>query len=119
MRLLGMFYLCLFCVFGTVVSASAQSPINAPYHFTGSDLNNLCHSHYDTDYGLCAGYVTGIADVMLQQDVYGASACGHRNVKSEQLIALVNRYLENNPKAHSIPARDVVSLTLARAFPCD
>jgi hypothetical protein len=113
-----LFAICMFVLsLGTVTSATAQG-VNAPYHFTAMQLGELCNSEYDTDYGLCAGYVTAIADVMLQQDIYGTSACNHKNVKSEQLIALTKRYLESNPEVAQTPARDVVSLALSRAFPC-
>ena len=114
MRYLFIFTLVLFFC----GDASAQIKPNAPYHFTAQQLADWCNSDYDTEYGICAGYLTAVADIMLQQDVHGISACNHKAVKSEQLIKLYTQYLQNNVAHGARPARDVVAEALSRAFPC-
>lgn len=111
MRLLSVFFL----IFLFPATALAQQ---AEFKDSGYELFSACTSHYDTDYGYCAGYVTAVADVLLQQPLYGFGACNHAPVKSQQLVDLVTLFLEDNPELQSRPAKLVVAMALARAFPC-
>ena len=81
-------------------------------------LLQFCSSGYDTDYGYCAGYVTAIADTMLQYELYGLNACPGPAVKSQQLLDNVLTYLKNNPDLHGLPAKEAVAHSLAGRFPC-
>lgn len=90
----------------------------AEFKDSGYELFSACTSHYDTDYGYCAGYVTAVADVLLQQPLYGFSACNHAPVKAQQLVDLVTLFLEDNSELQARPAKLVIAMALARAFPC-
>src|SRR5690606_41109156 len=48
---------------------------------TGTELLALCNSTYDTDYGFCAGYITGIANALLagrSEERRVGKECGER-----------------------------------------
>ncbi len=100
----------LFCL-----ASPAQAASN---YVTGKELQKLCTSPFDTDYGYCAGFVTGVADVMLQQVVSGKKSCHKPSIKSQQLVDLVVSYMEHNPETKKHTARSIVAETLSRSFPC-
>jgi len=85
---------------------------------TGHDLLRSCTSTYDTDYGYCAGFVTGIADVMLVGAVDGHRACNHAPVRSQQFIDITTMYMEHNKDIMNDSARSIVASALERSFPC-
>lgn len=88
------------------------------FYDTAAVLEQFCVSRYDTDYGYCAGYITSIADVLMQYELYGYSACFSNTIKSQQLIDNVIAYLKNHPEEVPQPAKEVVARALATAFPC-
>jgi len=90
-------------------SVKAQS-----YYLTGKELLQMCGSNFNTDYGYCAGYVTGVADELLGGNI----ACHRVTVKSQQLRDITVRYMEKHPESLKQPARRVTAAALAAAFPC-
>lgn len=95
--------------FSTAEHAKAQS-----YYLTAQELLQMCNSNFNTDYGYCAGYVTGVADELLGS----ASACHKVSVKSQQLRDITVRYIDKHPESLNRPARSVTAAALAAAFPC-
>ncbi|TNE31655.1 MAG: hypothetical protein EP349_03735 [Alphaproteobacteria bacterium] len=95
--------------FSVPVHAKAQG-----YYLTAQELLQMCSSSFNTDYGYCAGYVTGVADELLGS----ASACHKVSVKSQQLRDITVRYIEKHPESLDQPARSVTATALAAAFPC-
>jgi len=85
---------------------------------TGLELLKLCNSTYDTDYGFCAGYISGIANALLAGPVAGESACNHQPVRSEQLIDIYRNYAEVFPDNMKGSAAKTAAAAIARAFPC-
>lgn len=108
----------------TAVSALALAGVSESkaqdiaYYDTAAVLEQFCNSRYDTDYGYCAGYITSVADILLQYELYGYSACFSSAIKSQQLIDNVVAYLKDHPQDVALPAKEVVAKSLATAFPC-
>lgn len=84
------------------------------YYMTARELLQFCNSKFNSDYGYCAGYVTGIADELLG----GGKACHKVTVKSQQLRDITLRHIEKHPENLDRPARNIVQNALTAAFPC-
>lgn len=97
--------------------AAAQMDKSKRY-LTGMELHQYCSSKYDTDYGFCAGYVTGIADIMLTEPVAGYRACNHASVRAQQLIDIVNNFAPQNKALLRDSGKVLAAAAIARAFPC-
>lgn len=111
-----LFALCL-----TLASFTAIQDVKAQgmaFYDTAAVLEQFCVSRYDTDYGYCAGYITSVADIMLQYELYGYSACFSSAIKSQQLIDNVIAYIQKHPEEVPRPAKEVVARALATSFPC-
>lgn len=112
----------VFFVFGTLAGAFAAQENEGgalrPGRLNASDLMELCAGKYDVDLGFCAGYVTAIADVMIDQPLYGFRACTHETVKSQQIMDNVILKTKAMPERSGFAARAVVADSIARAFPC-
>jgi len=101
----------LFCA--TPSAAAAKT------YMTGQELRKMCSSRFNTDYGMCAGFVTGVADVLLQQKVDGIKACHMTSVKTQQLMTLVTKYIDRHPDMLSKSARYAVAKALENSFFCE
>ncbi len=101
--------------FGIASEAKAQE---IAFYDTAAVLEQFCTSRYDTDYGYCAGFITSVADILLQYELYGYSACFSSAIKSQQLIDNVVSYLKDHPEEITKPAKEVAAKALATAFPC-
>lgn len=99
------------------VTIPAQASTQAP-HFSGTELQQMCSSKYDTDYGYCAGYVSAVANLLLTESVAGFRACNLEPVKSQQFIDIFQSYAELFQSNLGGEAKEVVAAALARAFPC-
>jgi hypothetical protein len=90
----------------------------AEQSFSGAELNVLCTSASDIDYGYCAGYITSVANILASQSVDGYRACNHANVRSQQLVDTFRTWAEIFPDKLRSSADTAVAQSLARAFPC-
>jgi len=111
------FLFVLFCLLPLMPLKPLQAAVNSD-GMTGHELLALCNSHYDTDYGFCAGYVSGIANALLAGPVSGERACSHGPVRSQQLIDLYRNYAEIFPDNLRGAAAKNVAVAIARGFPC-
>lgn len=102
----------LLCLLATPAPAANSEGL------TGTELLALCNSTYDTDYGFCAGYISGIANALLAGPVVGETACNHQPVRSEQLIDIYRNYAEVFPGNMKGSAAKTTAASIARAFPC-
>jgi hypothetical protein len=84
-----------------VLVAFCTSPRGAPY-----------------DDGVCAGYITGVADMMAAEDGMAGKLCLPRDVSSSDFAKMVRRYLARRPELEQAPAAGVVREALLAAFPC-
>ena len=66
------------------------------------------------DSGFCMGFVSGIADTMNEEEGVDFSDSA---ITRDQLIRVVQKYLEDHPEQLSKPASWLVRLALVKAFP--
>src|SRR5262245_1198825 len=85
---------------------------------TGNQLLAACSDMNVIEYQLCMGYVIGIADSMISRPDAIANACFARGMQRGQLIAVVKNYLTAHPEQLHYQADALVTVALARAFPC-
>lgn len=87
-------------------------------YWSGRDLKAYCLSDYDVDYGLCSGYITAVADLMIEHNLYGLQSCHSNLVRPQQLVDLVVTSLRKNDQTPPGNARYIVASVLAKSFPC-
>lgn len=105
----------LLAAFLLTAPASAEEP---PV-LTAVELQAICQSKYDTDSGLCAGYITAIADQLSSaQGIDGKHSCRFGQARAQQFTNLFLSYAESYPDALYAPARSIVAAAITRAFPC-
>ena len=86
---------------------------------TGNDLWSHCSGKGDAHFGLCAGFVVGIADAMSNvTGILGRRACIPLPVSRGQVLDVVKRYLEQHPETRHDSAVSLVAQALSEAFPC-
>lgn len=100
------------------MAQTAPVAASSDMRLTGSGLYTLCASSSNIDYGMCAGYVRAVADLMLTEPVGGQRACAFDLVRIQQMIDIVRNYLDQTPDALENSARMATAKALARAFPC-
>lgn len=85
----------------------------------GQTLMTFCSGKYDTDFGVCSGYIMAVAELMMSgQSVHGQRSCGHDGIKAQQLVDLVRMDVAENKDVASQAAGAMVANILARSFPC-
>jgi hypothetical protein len=107
-RFLALAFACLFAM------GAKPSPVmttTQPGAMTAGELQGLCQSSYDVEYGWCAGYVTALAEAQ-------GGACQNAPVRSQQYVDIFRAYMEVFPEARKAGAQEAVSAAMARAFPC-
>lgn len=107
------FLLFTFAFFSYVVPVKASQSL-----VTGHDFKTHCFSPYDTDSGYCAGYVTAVADLMIEHRLYGFEACNIGFIRSQQFVDTVRLYMKKHPESLNSNARLIVAQAIAKAFPC-
>jgi hypothetical protein len=101
----------LLAVTGTAYAADTS-------RLTAHQLNEMCRSESNLDYGYCAGYVTAVADELLYGSVGEYRACNHAAVRSQQYVDIFKNYVASYPEALGKPADLAAAAAFARAFPC-
>lgn len=101
-RFLASIFACLFLM---AAKPSGMTSMSA------GDLQGMCLSAYDVEYGWCAGYVTALAEAQ-------GGACMNAPVRSQQYVDIFKAYMEVFPEARKAGAAEAVSAAMARAFPC-
>lgn len=103
-------------LFTSISPVQASTP--ADPGFSSVQLYNLCASKYDTDYGYCAGYVSAIANILLNETVGGFRACNLGIVRSQQFVDIFKAYAAREQQNLPADANVAVAASLAQAFPC-
>lgn len=90
------------------------------HRFSGIVLSKFCNSAHSASYhdGICAGYITGIADAMMREPGMDRKLCMPRNLSTSDFSKLVTRHLARNPEDATAPAADMARTALLRTFPC-
>lgn len=88
--------------------------------FSADILAKFCNSPHGAPYddGICAGYITAIADVLLREPGMAKHLCVPRNLSTSDFSKLVTRHVARNPDDKRLPASKVVRTALLKAFPC-
>lgn len=102
-------FACLFLMAAKPLSMSGSSlGLNS---LSAGELQSMCQSTYDVEYGWCAGYVTALAEAT-------GGACMNAPVRSQQYVDIFKSYMEVFPEARKSGAQEAVSAAMSRAFPC-
>lgn len=109
----------IFVAFALVVAASNASA----YFYNGNDLREPLREYRkaekgdsSTDYSKAwnlRGYIYGVYDAT------DAEYCTPRDLTGHQLMAVVAKYIEDNPQLWSEPASGLVKGAIKSAFPCN
>ena len=95
-------------------------------YFNGNRLHEVCRmsSHELEDVAKfatfsCAAYTAGVVDTvsMLQPDLFCIPVEGV-SVTAEQIGAIATKFLAGTPETRHLPAAVLVTLAVAKAFPC-
>ncbi len=88
--------------------------------FNGDILSKFCNSPHGAPYddGICAGYITAIAYVVLREPGMDNRLCVPRNLSTSDFSKLVTRHVARNPDDRTSPASEIVRAALLNAFPC-
>ena len=88
--------------------------------FSAHILSKFCNSPHGAPYddGVCAGYITAIADSLLREPGMGEQLCVPRNMSTSDFSKLVTRHVARNPDDKDLPAATVIRGALLQAFPC-
>lgn len=105
----------LVCALAVLPAQSGAKPL-----FNADILSKFCNSPHGAPYddGICAGYITAIADVVLREPGMANQLCVPRNLSTSDFSKLVTRHVARNPDDRPLPASEVVRAALLNAFPC-
>ena len=110
-----LFLLAVFC-------GPLTAPANAGdrHLFNADILSKFCNSPHGAPYddGICAGYITAIADILLQESAMAKRLCVPRNLSTSDFSKLVTRHMARHPDDSRLPAASVIRAALLKAFPC-
>lgn len=103
-----------------LASSGALAETGKP-RFSALVLSKFCNSAHGGGYddGICAGYITGVADAMLAEPGMDKQLCMPRDISTAAFSKLVTRYLARRPEDRQQPAAGVVRGALLSAFPCN
>lgn len=99
-----------------------------PYFYTGSELLEYCRVANEPDFsdvvqaGKCHGWIRGASDmhnILFALNGFEPQFCFPEGVTAGQMIAVVVKYLEENPAQLRRPAGPLTLNALVEAFPCE
>jgi hypothetical protein len=93
-------------------AAQVQTPMGM------MELRNLCASKYDVEAGLCAGYITAVADAIMRHSNPNNPVCLSPAIGPQTLVVNVMRSWKDSPPAAGDSAFDAVEGALKRRFRC-
>jgi hypothetical protein len=103
-----------------LASALLVTPIaaHATEWQTGNTLMRNCQSSQPAPYGVCLGYIEGIAGVLGLNPVNEFQACIPTGVEAGQLQEVVVRFIARDPTTRHMAATGIVAAAFAAAWPC-
>jgi hypothetical protein len=115
-----------FAVVILVLTAFAQPSYAVSSRLTGNELFDICKfGQEDSRGGLCAGYIMGVIDGMLNE-IDDAKSMGSNippefcidvNATNEQTVDIVKKFLVDHPDFRHFSAASLVTLALMGPFP--
>ena len=89
--------------------------------FSAVVLSKFCNSSHGSAYddGICAGYITGIGDMMMAEPGMDQKLCMPRDLSTSDFSKLVTRHLARHPDDVNKPASEIVRNALLKAFACE
>jgi hypothetical protein len=89
-----------------------------PYIY-GGDLAKDCAAPDQTiEYAICAWFVMGALEVIVNNPSYGLSACPPHMINGPQAVKLTRLWLAAHPEQELRPGSYSVAAAVAAAFPC-
>lgn len=108
----------VFCAFFSLLSgltpasAQVQSPMTVP------QLQALCSSKYDIDVGMCAGYVTAVAERLMNDSNPHNRVCLSPAIAPETLVTNLEKAWQDQPPQPQDFASVSVESALRQRFRC-
>jgi hypothetical protein len=99
-------------LFPALAQAQVQTPMSA------HALQKMCDSRYDIDVGICAGYITAIAEMVQQESSPGRRVCLSPAISPQTLMEHVQKYWAANPPNTQDLASFNVDQALRDRFRC-
>lgn len=81
------------------------------FEVTGNKLTEICKTESGYQYGVCLGFINGVAALQKQ-------ACIPEGVKFGQLKDVVLKYISENPEHRHKPATAIITSALAQVWVC-
>lgn len=85
---------------------------------TAIQLQDLCNSQYDVDAGICAGYVTAVAEQLMSQSNPTTQICLSPAISPQTLSDHLRRSFEKTPPGAEDLAAQYVIQALRQRFRC-
>jgi hypothetical protein len=108
-------------VIGEIWCSTTQHPNDVPLwrkegpaFESGNSLYDMCTTQ--GKWLNCAGYITGVADVLSQQNPN--NMCLPKGVVISQVVDVVKKYFTEHPESRHYTAISEVTAALTEAFPC-
>lgn len=99
--------------------------VSLPAHAAGERFNavvlsKFCNSAHGSGYddGICAGYITGVADAMLLEPGMDEKLCLPRDVSTVDFSKLVTRYMARRPETRQMPGAQMLRGALLEVYGC-
>jgi Rap1a immunity proteins len=71
------------------------------------------------DAGQCRGYVSGVADIIVEKKTEACFTTDEAGPKVNQLVDIVRAYLRDHPEKRNLSADTLVIAALKEKFPCN
>lgn len=85
---------------------------------TAQALQKMCNSRYDVDAGMCAGYITAVAENVMQDNTPSRRVCLSPAISPQTLMDHVRKYWDEVPPSPQDLASYSVDLALRARFRC-
>jgi len=80
----------------------------------------LCDSKKPENAAMCPGFVGGVLEVILNNQIYGIRVCvpPHTAFDLDQVVSLTKNWIHNHPEDNFRPASLAIAQALKNKFPC-
>ena len=85
---------------------------------TALQLQQMCASHYDVDAGMCAGYVTAVAERLMRENDPATHICLSPAISPQTLVDNLRAVWGKQPPESQELASSGVELALRQQFQC-